>query len=182
VRSGTVSAGYYREPAATAEILVDGWLHTGDIGDLTADGFLRITDRKKELIITAGGKNISPSNIEVALKHHPLISNAVVIGDRRPYISALITLNTTEAEAFAKSHAAEVGDVDIHRHPAIREELRRHVEAVNERLANVEKVKRWEVLSGDFSVGEELTPTYKVRRKVVNERYAEQIEHNYSGE
>jgi long-chain acyl-CoA synthetase len=182
VRSGTVFAGYYKEPAATAEILVDGWLHTGDIGDLTADGFLRITDRKKELIITAGGKNISPSNIEVALKHHPLISNAVVIGDRRPYISALITLNTTEAEAFAKSHAAEVGDVDIHRHPAIREELRRHVEAVNERLANVEKVKRWEVLSGDFSVGEELTPTYKVRRKVVNERYAEQIEHNYSGE
>ncbi|HZS15810.1 MAG TPA: long-chain fatty acid--CoA ligase [Candidatus Dormibacteraeota bacterium] len=181
-RGATVFAGYYKDPTATAETVIDGWLHTGDIGDLSTDGYLRITDRKKELIITAGGKNISPSNIEMALKHHPLVSNAVVIGDRRPYVSALFTLNTAEAEAFAKSHAAEIGDVAVNDHPAIREELRKHVDAVNERLANVEKVKRWQVLRGDFTVGEELTPTFKVRRKVVDQRYAEQIERNYGRE
>jgi len=179
VRSATVFAGYYKDPGATAEVMDGDWLLTGDIGDLSSDGFLRITDRKKELIITAGGKNIAPSNIEMALKQHPLVSNAVVIGDRRPFISALFTLNTAEAEAFAKAHAAEVSTVELHRHPAIDEELRRHVDAVNERLANVEKVKRWTVLDGDFSIGEELTPTYKVRRKVVNERYAREIESNY---
>ena len=182
VRGEVVFAGYYKDRAATAETVIDGWLHTGDIGDLSADGFLRITDRKKELIITAGGKNISPSNIELQLKHHPLVSNAVVIGDRRPYVSALFTLNTAEAEAFAKAHAGEVGTVALNDHPAIREELRRHVEAVNTRLGQVEKVKRWQVLTGDFSVGEELTPTYKVRRKVVDQRYAEQIDRNYSAE
>jgi long-chain acyl-CoA synthetase len=166
---------------ATAETVVDGWLRTGDIGELTADGFLRITDRKKELIITAGGKNIAPSNIEMALKQHPLVSNAVVIGDRRPFISALFTLNTAEAEAFAKSHAAEVSTVELHQHPAIQQELHRHVEAVNERLANVEKVRRFRVLRNDFTIGEELTPTYKVRRKIVAERYADEIESNYAG-
>jgi len=180
VRSDTVFAGYYKDPAATAETVVGGWLHTGDIGELSADGFLRITDRKKELIITAGGKNIAPSNIELALKNHPLVSNAVVIGDRRPFISALFTLNTVEAETVAKTHAAEVGSIELHRHPAIHEALRRHVEAVNQRLANLEKVKRWTVLGNDFNVGEELTPTYKVRRKVVAERYASEIESNYA--
>jgi long-chain acyl-CoA synthetase len=181
VHSDTVFPGYYKDPVATAETVVDGWLRTGDIGELTADGFLRITDRKKELIITAGGKNIAPSNIEMALKQHPLVSNAVVIGDRRPFISALFTLNTAEAEAFAKSHAAEVSTVELHQHPAIQQELHRHVEAVNERLANVEKVRRFRVLRNDFTIGEELTPTYKVRRKIVAERYADEIESNYAG-
>ena len=180
VRSDTVFAGYYKDPGATAETVVDGWLHTGDIGELTGDGLLRITDRKKELIITAGGKNISPSNIEVALMRHPLVSNAVVIGDRRPFISALLTLNTAAAEAFAKSHAVESVEVELHRHPAIREELARHVQTVNQKLAHVEQVKRWQVLDRDFTIGEELTPTYKVRRKIVDQRYAREIESNYT--
>ncbi len=180
VRSDTVFAGYYKDPQATAETMSGEWLRTGDIGDLSADGFLRITDRKKELIITAGGKNIAPTGIELALKQHPLVSNAVVIGDRRPFISALFTLNTAAAEAFAKSHAAEVSGVELYHHPAINREIARHVEAVNQRLANVEKVKRFTILSGDFSIGDELTPTYKVRRKVIAERYAREIESNYT--
>ncbi|HKC78409.1 MAG TPA: long-chain fatty acid--CoA ligase, partial [Gaiellaceae bacterium] len=163
VRGATVFAGYHRDPEATAAVLVDGWLHTGDVGELDADGFLRITDRKKDLIITAGGKNISPSNIEAALTRHPLIANAVVIGDRRPYLSALITIDPTEAAAY----------------PDVRTEVERHVEAVNATLANVERVRRWTLLDHDFTVGDELTPTMKVKRKVVAEKYAAEIEANY---
>jgi long-chain acyl-CoA synthetase len=163
VRGATVFAGYFRDPAATAEVLRDGWLYTGDVGELDAEGNLRITDRKKDLIITAGGKNISPSNIETALKNHPLIANAVVIGDRRPYLSALITVDPVEAAAV----------------PDVRAEVERHVEAVNAQLARVEQVRRWTLLEHDFTVGEELTPTMKVRRKVIAERYAAEIEANY---
>jgi long-chain acyl-CoA synthetase len=163
VRGSTVFAGYHRDPAATAAVLKDGWLYTGDVGELDADGFLRITDRKKDLIITAGGKNISPSNIETALTQHPLIANAVVIGDRRPYLSALITLDPTERAASPNPLA----------------EVERHVEAVNATLANVERVRRWTILDHDFTVGDELTPTMKVKRKVVAEKYAAEIEANY---
>ena len=163
VRGATVFAGYHRDPEATAAVLRDGWFATGDVGELDAEGYLRITDRKKDLIITAGGKNISPSNIEAALTRHPLIANAVVIGDRRPYLSALITIDPTEAAAY----------------PDVRAEVERHVEAVNATLSNVERVRRWTILEHDFTVGDELTPTLKVKRKVVNERYAAEIEANY---
>ncbi|HVS41917.1 MAG TPA: long-chain fatty acid--CoA ligase, partial [Candidatus Dormibacteraeota bacterium] len=163
VRGATVFAGYHKDPEATAAILQDGWLHTGDVGELDADGYLRITDRKKDLIITAGGKNISPSNIETALTRHPLIANAVVIGDRRPYLTALITIDPTEVAAY----------------PDVRAEVERHVEAVNATLANVERVRRWTILDHDFTVGDELTPTMKVKRKVVGEKYAAEIEANY---
>jgi long-chain acyl-CoA synthetase len=167
VRGATVFAGYHRDPAATAEVMLDGWFATGDVGELDAEGNLRITDRKKDLIITAGGKNISPSNIETALKNHALIANAVVIGDRRPYLSALITVDPVEAAARDLSAAA------------VRDAVAAHVEAVNAGLANVERVRRWTLLDHDFSVGDELTPTMKVRRKVVAERYAAEIEANY---
>ena len=163
VRGATVFAGYHKDPEATAAILQDGWLHTGDVGELDADGYLRITDRKKDLIITAGGKNISPSNIETALTRHPLIANAVVIGDRRPYVTSLITIDPTEVAAY----------------PDVRGEVERHVEAVNATLANVERVRRWTILDHDFAVGDELTPTMKVKRKVVAEKYAVEIEANY---
>jgi long-chain acyl-CoA synthetase len=167
VRSGLVFAGYYKDPEATrATLTEDGFLCSGDVGEVDADGFLRITDRKKDLIITAGGKNISPSNIEVALKRHPLVANAVAIGDRRPYVTALLTLDPDAARAFA-------GDVKA--------ELERHVAAVNQHLAKVEQVKRWTLLPHDFEVGVELTPTLKVKRKVVNERHAADIEALYQG-
>ncbi len=168
-RSGMVFAGYHKDPEATrATMTEDGFLMTGDVGEVDADGFLRITDRKKDLIITAGGKNISPSNIETALKRHHLVANAVVIGDRRPYVTALLTL---DADALGGR------SVDS---PELREELQRHVDAVNAELSHVEQVKRWTVLPHDFEVGAELTPTLKVKRKVVSERYAGEIEALYS--
>jgi long-chain acyl-CoA synthetase len=180
IRGGTVFDGYQHDPAATAAVLHDGWLASGDVGEIDPDGHLHITDRKKDLIITAGGKNIAPSNIESALTNHPLIASAVAIGDRRPYVTALLTLDADEAAAVVARHGREVTHpAALAADPAIREEVARHVEAVNAELANVERVRRWTLLPRDFTVGEELTPTMKVRRKVVAERYAAEIEANY---
>ena len=180
VRCGAVFIGYYKDDAATREVLVDGWLHTGDVGEFDAAGYLRITDRKKDLIITAGGKNISPTNIEVALKASPLISNAVAIGDQRPYVTALLTLDAEQASAFAHQHELDGTLAELAEHPLIRAAIQEHVDAVNANLAQVEQVKRWQLLADDFTVGEELTPTFKVRRKVVATRHAGLIEANYS--
>ena len=179
VRCGAVFAGYYKDPAATAETVVDGWLHTGDVGELDEAGYLHITDRKKDLLITAGGKNISPSNIEVALKTHPLVSNAVAIGDQRPYVTALLTTDRSELEEFAHEHELTGTVAELVENPVVHEAIQQHVNAVNAELAPVEQVKRWQLLATDFTVGEELTPTFKVRRKVVAERYAAVIEENY---
>ena len=174
-RSGMVFAGYYKDAEATqATMTEDGFLMTGDVGEVDAAGDLRITDRKKDLIITAGGKNISPSNIETALKRHSLVANAVAIGDRRPYVSALLTLDADAARAFATQHGV-AGDAALTESPVIREELERHVADVNSHLAHVEQVKRWRLLPHDFEVGVELTPTLKVRRKVVAERWERDI-------
>jgi long-chain acyl-CoA synthetase len=181
MRGDVLFAGYYKDPHATAETIVDGWLHTGDIGELDEDGYLRITDRKKDLIITAGGKNIAPSNIEDALRSN-LIANPVVIGDRRPYISALLALDLSVLVAFGEEHGLHSPATDLVRHPIVLEEVRRRVEGVNRHLANVEQVRRWALLPTEFTVGVELTPTYKVRRKVVAERYAAQIEDLYASE
>jgi long-chain acyl-CoA synthetase len=181
MRGDVLFAGYYKDPDATAATIVDGWLHTGDIGELDEDGYLRITDRKKDLIITAGGKNIAPSNIEDALRS-TLIANPVVIGDRRPYLSALLALDLSALAAFGEQHGLHAPVTDLVRHPIVLEEVRRRVDGVNRHLANVEQVRRWTVLPTEFTVGIELTPTYKVRRKVVAERYAVQIEDLYASE
>ncbi|MGA8633778.1 MAG: AMP-binding protein, partial [Candidatus Dormiibacterota bacterium] len=179
MRGDVLFAGYYKDPGATAETLVDGWLHTGDIGELDSDGYLRITDRKKDLIITAGGKNVSPSNIEDALRSE-LIANPVVTGDRRPYIAALLALDASGVQDFAHRHGLAANLDDLLHHPAVLDEIRRRVESVNIHLANVEKVRRWVLLPREFSVGVELTPTFKVRRKVVAERFAAEIESLYA--
>ncbi len=131
-RGDVVFAGYYKDPAASAETVVDGWLHTGDIGELDRDGYLRITDRKKDLIITAGGKNVSPTNIEDALRNE-LIANPVVIGDRRPYIVALLTLDASGLEVFASRHGIPTEAGDLRRHPTLLDAIRQQVEAVNSR-------------------------------------------------
>jgi long-chain acyl-CoA synthetase len=179
VRGGVVFPGYLHNREATEQTLVDGWLNTGDVGEFDADGYLKITDRKKDLIITAGGKNISPGNIETALNAHPLIGHAVAIGNRRPYMSALLTLDPEEAPAMASQRGWPAELERLAEHPAVRDELQAHVDAVNARLSHVEHVKRFAILARDFTPDEELTPTMKVKRKVVNEKYAGQIEAMY---
>jgi long-chain acyl-CoA synthetase len=179
VRGKNVFLGYYKEPAATAETLQDGWLYSGDLGQFDGDGFLFITGRKKEIIITAGGKNIAPKNIEGALKNHPLIGDAVVIGDRRKYLTALITLDPEAADRFVKERggAAE----GAHEHPAVKEAVDRAVAEVNETLARVESIKKFRILSRPFSIeAGELTPTLKLKRRVVHEHFAAEIEAMYS--
>jgi long-chain acyl-CoA synthetase len=179
VRGPNVFLGYYKDPTATAETLIDGWLHSGDLGELGADGFLRITGRKKEIIITAGGKNITPKNIEAALKQSPLINEATVIGDRRKYLTALLTLDPDAAAKFAADHHLN-GDA-LHRDPTLLAAIERHIESVNAQLARVEGIKKFRVLPRNLTIEDgELTPTLKVKRTVVQAHFAREIEAMYA--
>ena len=167
VRSDSVFAGYYKEPEATkAALTEDGWLRTGDVGEIDEDGFLKITDRKKDIIITAGGKNIAPQNLENALKSSRFVSLAIVVGDRRPYVTALLTLD--EPEVAASGRDAQ----------ALAQEL---VDDVNCDRTRVEQIKRFVILPRDFSQEEgEVTPTLKLRRNVIHEHFADEIEKLYA--
>jgi long-subunit acyl-CoA synthetase (AMP-forming) len=180
VKGRNVFRGYFKDEAATREALDDeGYLHSGDLGILE-DGFLRIVDRKKDLIITAGGKNISPSNIEVALTRLPFVGQAVAIGDSRPFMSALLTIDIEQVAALAKRVGESADILKLSQNEKVRELFQKGVDAVNSNLANVEKIKRFTVLPNDLSQdGGELTPTLKVKRKVVNEKYADQIQAIY---
>jgi len=180
IRGPHVFRGYYKMPEETAAVLQDGWLHTGDVGEMDASGYLKITDRKKDLIKTAGGKYVAPSAIEVGLKRNPLISQAVVLGDRRPYVTALVTLNADALQDFAKREGLDgIAPADLPRAAAVQADVQRSVDSVNAGLSHPEQIKRWSVLPGDFLVGDELTPSLKVKRKVVAEKYAKQIEELY---
>jgi long-chain acyl-CoA synthetase len=182
VRGGNVVPGYYKDPEKTSETFdAEGWLHTGDIGTFDTDGWLRIIDRKKELIITAGGKNISPANLEALLKQHPLISQAAVIGDRRPYVSALIVLDAEVAPGWAKKNELPFSDLgSFAQEPRVQEEIGRAVENTNQKVSQVEKVKRWIILPTEWTAeSEELTPTLKLKRRVIHEKYAVEIESLY---
>ena len=174
VKGPNVFLGYYKEEAATAETLKDGWLYSGDLGAFDEKGFLNITGRKKDIIITAGGKNVTPKNIEGSLKNHFLINEAVVIGDRRKYLSALVTL---DPEALAKF--AEGGDSNgtpAHETKAVLDEIQKAVDETNTHFARVEQIKKFKVLPRNLTIEDgELTPTLKVKRNVVNEKYADQI-------
>jgi long-chain acyl-CoA synthetase len=168
VRGPNVFLGYFKEPEATAETLVDGWLHSGDLGEVDAQGFLTITGRKKEILITAGGKNIAPKNIEAGIKQNPLVSEAVVIGDRRKYLTALVTLDDAAVKA------AGAGPEHV------RASIQKTVDEVNTTLARVEQIKKFTVLPRAFGIETgELTPTLKVKRKVVNQNFAREIEAMY---
>jgi len=182
-RGGNVFVGYLKDPEKTAEALdAEGWLHTGDIGEFDDEGYLKIVDRKKELIITAGGKNISPANIEAALKSFPLIGQAAVIGDNRPFISALIVLDPDVAPAWAKQQGVDSATMaDLARHPVVRAEVEREVEEANQRFSQVERVKKFTVLDEEWQPdSEELTPTMKLKRRGINAKYAAEIEALYS--
>jgi len=177
VNGPNVFLGYFKDPQATDAALQDGWLHSGDLGSLDEGGFLRITGRKKEIIITAGGKNVAPANIEAALKDLPLVSQAVVLGDRRRFLSALITLDPQALQ----EHLGAEPPADPMSLPELVAELQRGVDRVNERFARVEHIRRFTLLPGDFTVeGGELTPTLKLKRRVVEERHAALIEAMYA--
>jgi long-chain acyl-CoA synthetase len=182
VRGGNVGLGYYKNPEATRELIdEEGWMHSGDVGELDEKGYLRITDRKKDLIITAAGKNIAPQVIENMLKHSPWVSQAVVIGDRRPYLTALITLDQEKVTAFAQQKGIPFSDfAELARHPDVLQLVENAVQEVNEQLARVEQIKKWRVLERDFAQEhDEVTPTLKVRRKAITEKYADLIEEMY---
>jgi long-chain acyl-CoA synthetase len=173
LRGPHVFAGYHRDPQATAEVLSDGWLRTGDLGAISGDGYLTLTGRKKDLIITSSGKNITPVNIENALRETRWISEAVVYGDRRPYLVCMLTLDQDEAPKLAAELGIAPDPASMARDERVRERLRADVEAANARFARIEQVKRFGVLEHDLSQeAGELTPTLKVKRAVVYERYA----------
>jgi long-chain acyl-CoA synthetase len=180
LRGPNIFQGYFKNEEATREALADGWLHTGDLGSIDEDGFIYITGRKKDIIITAGGKNITPANLENGLKRNRYISQAVVIGDRRPYLVALITLDPEELPAFAEQHGLQPDEV--YKSEQMRAEVRRAVDEVNSAVGRVEQIKKFTILPQDLSQPTgELTPTLKVKRNVVNEKYAEEIEALYAG-
>jgi long-chain acyl-CoA synthetase len=179
VRGPNVFLGYYKEEAATAEALSDGWLCSGDLGVFDDEGFLSITGRKKEIIITAGGKNIAPKNIEAALKNSELIGEAVVIGDRRKYLTALITLDEDAVGRFLGQRGLAAAPVD--QIPEIGAAVQKIVDEVNTHLARVETIKKFTILPKPFSIDHgELTPTLKLKRKVISERYQQQIDAMYA--
>jgi long-chain acyl-CoA synthetase len=165
IKTETIFAGYFKDEQATREVLPgDGWLRSGDVGQLDEDGFLTITDRKKDILVTAGGKNVAPQNLENALKTHPIVSQALVVGDRRPYVAALITL-ADEAPRGDDTQA----------------QVQRAVDEVNRELSRFEQIKRFTVLPRDFSAEEgEVTPTLKLKRRVCQEHFAAEIEALYS--
>ena len=178
VRGPNVFLGYLKDEAATSETLIDGWLHSGDLGAFDSRGFLSITGRKKDIIITAGGKNIAPKNIEGSLKNNPLISEAVVIGDRRKFLSVLITIDEEELRKLLGATNGEQPNPDDAR---VRAEVRRTIDSVNRNLARVEQIKKFTILPRSLTIEDgELTPTLKVKRKKVNEHFADQIEAMYT--
>ena len=177
-----IARGYYRRPEATAESWDrDGWFHTGDIGEIDSDGFLRITDRKKDLIKTSGGKYVAPQNIENLLKTQPHISQAVVIGDNRKYCVALVTVDAEEVERFARAQQLEMADRGVlAQHPKVVELIEGEVQTVNQQLASYESIKYFRILDRDFAQETgELTPSLKVKRKVVTERFRSLIDEMY---
>ena len=180
-RGPNVMMGYYKNEADTREVLKDGWLHTGDIGRFDEDGFLIITDRKKDIIVTSGGKNVAPQPIESLIQASPLIASAVVVGNSRKFISALVVPDFDKLEAYAKAHGIAFEDrADLSRRPEIAAFLLEEVNRMTPGLASYERVKRIAVLDRDFDLDlGEVTPTLKVRRNIVEQKYADVIESLY---
>jgi long-chain acyl-CoA synthetase len=168
IRSETVFAGYFKDDAATREVLgEDGWLRSGDLGAIDEDGFVTITDRKKDILVTAGGKNVAPQNLENALKTAPLVSQALVVGDKRPYVAALITVDPAVAEGLSPGQ--------------VQERVQKIVEDTNAELSRFEQIKRYAVLPREFSAEEdEVTPTLKLKRNVCAEHFAAEIDELYA--
>ena len=184
LRGINVMRGYWRNEAATREAFEGDWFRTGDIGELDEDGFLTITGRKKELIVTAGGKNVAPAPIEDLLRAHPMIGQVVVIGDAKPFIGALISLDPEMVPVWAQSNGieGEMSLADATKHPQIREELQRAVSEVNERFSQAEQVRAFEILEVELTEASgHLTPSLKIKRNRVMEDFAAQVGRIYQG-
>lgn len=182
-RGGNVFRGYLNQPEKTAEVLTeDGWFHSGDIGEMDDDGYVKIVDRKKELIITAGGKNLSPANLEASLKMIPLVGQAIAIGDQRPFVSALVVLDPDVAPQWAAAQGIDYGSLEeLAEHPSIISEVEGALGGVMEGFNNAERVKKVKVLGEEWLPDSDvLTPTSKLKRRGIHARYADEIESLYS--
>jgi long-chain acyl-CoA synthetase len=182
VRGKNVFAGYLNLPEKTAETIdKDGWLHTGDVGVVDADGYYRITDRMKDIIITAGGKNVTPSELENDLKFSPYITDAVVIGDKRPYLVVIIMIDQENVEKFAQDADVPFSNyASLTRSAEVQALIQGELDRVNKKFARVEQIKKFFLLETQLTAeDEELTPTMKLKRKLVEAKYADQIEAMY---
>ncbi|HXH31660.1 MAG TPA: long-chain fatty acid--CoA ligase [Bacteriovoracaceae bacterium] len=181
IKSEAMMKEYYKNPKATAETMLDGWLHTGDIGEFTAEGFLRITDRKKDIIITSGGKNVAPQKLENLAKTKPHISHLIVIGDKRNFLTALVGI---EKERFLSmldelDLRPNSSVMDLAQHPMVLEVIKKEIEEINQDLAQYENIKKFTIVTEEFTTENYLTPSLKIKRKLVNERYKDKIEAMY---
>jgi len=179
VKGPNVFLGYYKDQEATDATLIDGWLHSGDLGSFDEDGFLKITGRKKDIIITAGGKNITPKNIEAAIKNHDLIDEAVVVGDRRKYLTALVTIDADAGPEWAKKNSEDPNA--LHESQKLRASIQAHIDEMNKEFARVEQIKKFTILHRNLTIEDgELTPTLKVKRAKVHDHFADDIEKMYA--
>jgi long-chain acyl-CoA synthetase len=184
IRSETVFQGYFKDPEATAAVLdADGWLRTGDIAEIDEDGFIHITDRKKDILVTAGGKNVAPQNLENDLKASKFVSQAMVVGDRQPYVAALITLDPEALPKWAAERGLDGDMAELVRTDEVRELVQGIVDEVNADRSRYEQIKRFVVLPRDFTMeDEELTPTLKLKRRVVADHFSAELDELYAGE
>ncbi len=184
IKSETVFQGYYKDPQATAEVLgADGWLRSGDIAEIDQDGFIIITDRKKDIIVTAGGKNVAPQNLENDLKASKYVSQAMVVGDRQPYIAALITLEPEELPKWAAEQGLDGDLATLAENEQVRELIQGVVDDVNADRSRYEQIKRFAILPRDFTMDDdELTPTLKLKRRIVAEHFGAELDELYAGE
>jgi long-chain acyl-CoA synthetase len=183
LRGPQAFSGYVKDPDKTAEVITrDGWIRSGDLGRLDDDGYLELVGRKKELIVTAGGKNVSPAPLENALMEHPVVSQAVAVGDGQRFVAALVLLDPDEAAQWAKAHDIDATELtELASNPALRQAIEEHINDINNRFSRVEQIKEFCLLDAEWTPdSDELTPTMKVKRAAVYEKYADQIDDMYS--
>ena len=181
LRGDHIFQGYHDNPQATAEVLEDGWFHTGDLGQLDGEGFLKITGRKKELIVTAGGKNVAPTVLEDRIRANALVGQCMVIGDGQPFIAALVTIDPEAFPAWAEANGKSGSVADNVDDPDLRAEVQKAIDDANKAVSKAESIRTFKILPEDFVVGVELSQKMSVKRHVVSEKYQAEIDEIYAG-